>query len=277
VLIKPLLDEIDVFGVTHPGKGGHTSHDNFLISSIGRYMSVHQTSLPDEAPLPRMGERQVFLAMISAGVGRGSWGQQASRSALEVLTQYMVQSMRCYNTGDDSHEQVFVEALREAANQWQIIIAQKARENPDASGMGATIMMYVGCWPRSYLLQVGNTRCYRLYEGELARVTKDDPGVRVYEQAGFLESNALPSGVTRSGAIIPTVYRFDQRWGMSTLLCTDELTKYVADEQIRERLSGITSAEETCQDLVHDAIAAGATESITIILGRARAIVRQQA
>ena len=240
-------------------------------------MSVHQTSLPDEAALPRMGERQAFLVVIASGVGRGSWGQEASRSALEVLAQYMVQSMRCYNIGDDSHEQVFVEALREAANQCHVIIAQKARENPGASGMAANILMYVGCWPRAYVLQVGNSRCYRLHEGKLAQVTKDDVGVQVYKQAGSLESDALPSGVTRSGAVTPMVYRYENLWGTVTLLCTEELTKHVVDEQIRERLSGITSAEETCQDLVHDALAAGATESITVVVGRPRAIVRQHA
>jgi serine/threonine protein kinase len=274
---KPLLDEIDVFGVTHPGKAGQKNQDHFLISSLGRYMSVHQTSLPDEAPLPRMGERQVFLAMIAGGVGRGSWGQEASRSALEVLAQYMVQSMRCYNAGDESHDQVFVEALREAANQCHANIAQKAREIPGASGMAAAISMYVGCWPRAYLLQVGNTRCYRLHEGKLAQVTKDDVGVHVYGQAGSLESDAPTSGATRSGAITPIVYRWENSWGTVNLLCTEVLTKHVAEEQIRERLSAITSAEQTCQDLVHDALAAGATDSITLIVGRARPIVRQRA
>ena len=32
VSIKPLLDEIDFFGVTHPGKAGHPNQDHFLIS-----------------------------------------------------------------------------------------------------------------------------------------------------------------------------------------------------------------------------------------------------
>jgi serine/threonine protein phosphatase PrpC len=254
---------------------GHKNHDHFLISSVGRYMSVHQTSLPDETPLPRMGERQVFLAMIAGGVGRGSWGQEASRSALEVLAQYIVHSMRCYNTGDESHDQVLVEAIREAANQCHANIAQKARENPGGGGMAAAISMYFGCWPRAYLLQVGNTRCYRLHEGKLAQVTKDDVGVHVYRQPSSPESDALASGVTMGGAITPIVYRLESFWGTVVLLCTEELTKHVVDEQIRERLSAITSAEQACQDLVHDALAAGATDSITIIVGRARPIVRQ--
>jgi serine/threonine protein kinase len=277
LLVKPLLDELDVFGVTHPGKLGHRNDGHFLISSIGRYMSVHQTSLPDETPLPRMGERQAFLVMIASGVGRGSWGQEVSRSALEVLAHYMVHSMRCYNTGDESHDQALVEAIREAANQCHANIAQKARENPGGGGMAAAFSMYVGCWPRAYLLQAGNTRCYRFHEGKLAQVTKPDVGVHVYGQAGSPESEALASGVTMSGAITPIVYRLGLAWGTVVLLCTEELTKHVVDEQIRERLSAITSSEQACQDLVHDALAGGATDSITVVVGRARPIVRQQA
>jgi protein phosphatase len=277
LLVKPLLDEIDVFGVTHPGMVGHRNDGHFLISSVGRCMSVHQTSLPDETPLPRMGERQAFLAMIAGGVGRGSWGQEVSRSALEVLGHYMVHTVRCYNIGDESHDQVLVEAIREAANQCHANIAQKARENPGGGGMAAAFSMYVGCWPRGYLLQVGNTRCYRFFEGKLTQVTKDDAGVHVYRQAGSSESESLTSGVTMSGAITPSVYRLEAGWGQVLLLCTEELTKHVVDEQIRERLSAITSSEQKCQDLVHDALAGGSTDSITIIVARARPIVRQQA
>jgi len=200
LLLKPLLDELDVFGVTHPAKVGNKNYDHFLISSVGRYMSVHQTSLPNETVLPRIGERQVFLAMIAAGVGRGSWKQEASRTALEVLAQYIVHSMRCYSTGDESHDKVLVEAIREAANECHTNIAQKARENPGGRGMAAAISMYFGCWPRAYLLQVGNTRCYRLHEGKLAQVTKDDVGVHVYRY-GIPTADASTSGMTISGAL----------------------------------------------------------------------------
>ncbi len=273
-LLKPLLDELDVFGVTHPAKVGNKNYDHFLISSVGRYMSVHQTSLPDDTLLPRIGGRQVFLAMIASGVGRGSWRQEASRSALEVLTQYIVHSMKCYYTGDESHDQVLVEAIREAANQCHANIAQKGRENPGGLGMEAAISMYVGCWPRAYVLQVGNTRCYRLLEGELAQVTKDDVGVHVYKH-GSPAADAPTSGITMSGAFTPIVYRLEISWGTTVLLCTEELTKYVLDDQIRKRVTAPLSSEEACNDLVNDALAAGATESITVIVGRARPIVRQ--
>jgi serine/threonine protein kinase len=263
--LKPLLDELDTFGVTRPGKGQKLNHDHFLICSVGRYLSAHQTSLPEDTPLPRLGERQVFLAMVAHGVGRGSWGQEASRIALEVLSQYMIHSVRCYHFGDESHDQVFVDAMRDAANQCLANVAQKARENPEGRGMAAAFSMWVGCWPRAYLLHLGGGRCFRLLGGNLAQVTTDDPGLGVQAPSLFRSMDPM----------FPAVYRLNQSWDEVILLCTEELAKYVTEEQIQERLRGITSSESVCYELIKDAHAAGATDSITMVLGRTRPIVRQ--
>ncbi len=265
--LKPLLDELDVFGLTRPGKGQKLSHDHFLISSVGRYLSAHQTSLPEETPLPRMGERQAFLAMVAHGVGRGPWAQEASRVALEVLTQYMVHNIRCYHFGDESHDQVFVDAMRDAASQCIANVAQKARENPEGRGMAAAVSMWVGCWPRAYLLHLGGGRCFRLQANKLTQVTADD------DATGGQAASAFPSGMDLT---FPVVYRLNQSWDNVVLLCTGELATYVTEEQIQERLRGIASAEQVCHDLFQDAHAAGSTDSITMIIGRTRPIVRQQ-
>jgi serine/threonine protein kinase len=266
--LKPLLDELDVFAITRPGLGQKINHDHFLICSVGRYLSAHQTSLPEDTPLPRMGERQVFLAMVAHGVGRGSWAQEASRVALEVLAQYMVHNVRCYHFGDASHDQVFVDAMRDAANQCIANVAQKARENPEGRGMAAAFSMWVGCWPRAYLLHVAGGRCYRLRGGNLRQVTTDD-----YEPM----EGAPVSFPTDLGSTSPVVYRLDQSWDNVVLLCTEELAKYVTEEQLQKRLRGVTSVEDVCHDLLKDAHDAGATDSITMILGRTRPIVRRPA
>ena len=135
----------------------------------------------------------------------------------------------------------------------------------DGRGLSASVSMWVGCWPRAYLLQSGNTRCYRFAWPPRSRYT-DDVGDLVFGQSSSL--------VPGSGVNSSVVFRLANSWGTVILLCTDELTKYVADSQIRERLSSVTSAQQTCQDLVHDAVAAGATGSLTMILGRARPVMR---
>src|SRR5256886_6846504 len=40
---KPRDDEIDVFGLTHPGKVRHENQDHFLISSLHKQIQVHLT------------------------------------------------------------------------------------------------------------------------------------------------------------------------------------------------------------------------------------------
>jgi serine/threonine protein kinase/serine/threonine protein phosphatase PrpC len=265
--LKPLLDELDVFAVTRAGQGQKLNPDHFLICSVGRYLSAHQTSLSDDTALPRMGERQVFLAMVAHGVGRGSWAQEASRVALEVLAQYMVHSVRCYYVGDESHDQVFVDAMREAANQCVANVAQKARENPEGRGMAATFSMWVGCWPRAYVLHVGGGSCFRLRGGNVTRVTADDYG----------PTERSPSSRTAVDSTSPAVYRLDQSWDTVVLLCTEELAKYVSQEQIQERLRGKASAGSVCDALIQDTYAAGATDSVTVVVGRTRPIVRQPA
>ena len=49
---KPLDEEIDVYGLTHPGKVRKVNQDHFLISSLQKRMQVHYTSLPDIDHLP---------------------------------------------------------------------------------------------------------------------------------------------------------------------------------------------------------------------------------
>jgi hypothetical protein len=44
---KPLDDEIDVYGLTHPGKVRTENQDHFLICALHKQMVVHSTSLPE--------------------------------------------------------------------------------------------------------------------------------------------------------------------------------------------------------------------------------------
>ena len=93
---KPFDDEIDVYGLTHTGKVRRDNQDHFLICALRRQMVVHQTSLPETDRLMAGPERLAFLAMVADGVGGGARGEEASRIALEAVTQYVSGTMRCY-------------------------------------------------------------------------------------------------------------------------------------------------------------------------------------
>src|SRR5213594_1480162 len=93
---KPRDDEIDVFGLTHPGKVRRENQDHFLIFSLQQRVQVHLTSRPTSDLLSQHTERLALLAMVADGVGGSAGGEAASRLAVAAITRYVTEAMHCY-------------------------------------------------------------------------------------------------------------------------------------------------------------------------------------
>ena len=113
---KPRDDEIDVYGLTHPGKVRTENQDHFLICSLRKQIDIRHTSLPDAYKLVDP-ERLAFLAMVADGVGGGVKGAEASRIALEAVTQYVTNSMRSYYAAEGQEEHLFIQSIEDGALQ----------------------------------------------------------------------------------------------------------------------------------------------------------------
>jgi len=271
---KPADDELDVYGLTHPGKVRATNQDHFLICSLRKQMLVHLTSLPAIDQVAAPNERLAFLAMVADGVGGSAGGETASRLAVEVVTRYVSESVQCYYaSGADEN---FLTSLQEAAMQSHADLLAMADAQPELAGMATTLTLWIGVWPRAYLLQVGDSRCYILRDGELTQLSRDQTMAQELIDAGVMaraEASRTRWAHTLSSAIggrhtAPLVTRLEQQWGNVGMLCTDGLTTHVSDDRIRQRLRMMTSARQVCEDLLQDALDGGGTDNITILVGR---------
>jgi serine/threonine protein phosphatase PrpC len=273
---RPRDEDIDVFGLTHPGKVRTENQDHFLICALKKQMVVRLTSLPQTEHLMAEPERLASLAMVADGVGGGTKGAEASRIALEAVTQYVSRSMRCYYAAGSGDDRDFYEALQEAALRCHTELLRHGEEDPEYRGMATTLTLYLGIWPRAYLLQVGDSRCYLLRHGELTQITRDQTMAQELVDLGVLtRADASESRLahTLSSSLggrqtAPVVTRFDMAWGNVLLICSDGLTRHVSDERIRDRLQTMTSAQQVCEDLLQEALEGGGTDNITIIVGR---------
>jgi serine/threonine protein phosphatase PrpC len=273
---KPLDEEIDVFGLTHPGKVRKVNQDHFLLASLRKRMDVHLTSLPEVNQLKLEDDRLAFLAMIADGVGGGSKGEVASRLALEQVTPYVAQSLRCYY-GSDAREASFIDVLQAAAMECHAGVLRHAALDSDLKGMATTLTVWIGVWPWVYVLQVGDSRYYVYRDGELLRITRDQTMAQeLFDQGVLTRTDAFNSRLANvlSSAIggpqtAPVVTRMQSDWRNVHLLCTDGLTKHVSDELIKQRLATMTSAKQVCETLLQDALDDGGSDNVTIIVGRA--------
>lgn len=272
---KPLDEELDVWGLTHPGKVRQTNEDHFLLGSLRKGLDIQATSLPDADQLLKCNERIGFIAVVADGVGGQTAGEEASRLALETVTQYVTQSALCYYRSDVQAAE-FVDVLQKAAMSSHDAVIERAREDSDLRGMATTLTLWIGIWPWAYLLQVGDSRYYLYRHDVLTQITRDQTMAQEFIDQGVMTrsvalsspwANVLSSSLGGEQTV-PVVTRIALGWENTHLICSDGLTKHVSDARIAERLRGMKSARDACEGLLQDALDGGGTDNITIIVGR---------
>ena len=278
---KPLDQEIDVFGITDIGKVRSENQDQFLICALQKHVEVWGTSLTDEERLAPMtnGDRMGFLALVADGVGGSAGGKEASQTAVESVLDYVTHSMQCFYTSDPHHEDDFLKALHEAVMLSHEIVRQKAGSDAAQERMATTLTMFMGVWPHAYVVQVGDSRCYQLRDGNLQKVTKDqtlvqqlvDDGVVKQHEAERSPWSHILSSAIGGSAATPVTTRIDLQWGDVLMGCTDGLTRHVSEEEIEDRLNRLESAEQAARDLVSLALERGGSDNVTVVVGRLRA------
>jgi protein phosphatase len=273
---KPRDDEIDAYGLTHPGLVRPSNQDHFLIGSLRQRLDIRQSSLPDFSELPVAEDRLAFLMMVADGVGGSQKGESASRVAVEELSQYITESVRCYYTAD-SGDSDFTRALEAGAMKSHQAVIEHGASDPESHGMATTLTLFIGVWPWCYLLQVGDSRYYQYRDGRLTQISRDQTMAQELFDSGVFAaavaansplSNVLSSSIG-GPQTAPVVKRLPNSWSTTHLLCSDGLTKHVSDDRIAKRLAAMKSARQVCEDLVQDALDGGGTDNITITVGRA--------
>ena len=281
--LKPRDDELDLFGLTHQGLVRRENQDHFLIGTLHRELAVHGTSLPAMNQLLLRGDRFAAFAVVADGVGGTVGGAAASQRAVETIAQYVQSTLRCFAAADPAHEPAFIEALRGAALDADAAVRALRTDDWEhgeggRGGPATTLTLAIGVWPRAYVVQVGDSRCYVYGDGALRRLTRDQTAAQDLVDSGRMspgEAARSPLQHMLTSAIggriaAPVVSAVDQQRDSVFLLCSDGLTRHVSDAELAACLGSGSSAEQTCRELLRLALERGGHDNITIIVGRAR-------
>lgn len=272
---KPRTEDVDVFGLTHVGRVREVNEDNFLLCSLHKMLQVHATSLPDLERLPVRQDRLGFLAVVADGLGGLAHGDVASRRTIELVAQYATHCMDCFYTSNPDNEKIFVQHLHDAVMRCHETLSEEHAASPDALPMATTLTLLLTVWPRLYVAQVGDSRCYLLHDGRLKRITRDQTLAQELVDHGSLtpeEAEASPFAHVLSSAIgaqdahpVASAVSFSPE--DVVLLCTDGLTRHVTDAEIEDALQSLETTEATARALMDLALERGGEDNITIVLG----------
>jgi PPM family protein phosphatase len=202
---------------------------------------------------------------VADGMGGAKAGEVASAMATEG-----------FEGEDDSGEPAEVQLariLREANRRiYDLAVADESHR-----GMGTTLTAAKVTGDEISLGHVGDSRAYRMRDGELEQLTKDHSLVAELERTGQITAEAAEhhpqrSIITRALGPEPDVdvdtYTLAGRDGDLFLLCSDGLTSMISDEEIASILRSAESLDEAADALVRAANQSGGKDNITVVLFR---------
>jgi len=145
-------------------------------------------------------------------------------------------------------------------------IYHEACEDPSLSGMGTTLTAIRFCpeRQRAYIAHVGDSRCYRIRDGELFQLTKDHTLGAELGAKGKMATH-LSRSVGISETVEVDLMVDAPRPGDRYLLCTDGLTKMLTEDRMVEIV--IEGEIEACvQKVIDEANENGGKDNVTVAL-----------
>jgi protein phosphatase len=212
-------------------------------------------------------EHGVYL--VCDGMGGAAAGEIASSLAVEELMRLLTS-----RTEDTPMPQTAEEAIR-AANQ---AIYSRSQRNQKLSGMGTTMVGLLVEDRRVLVLNIGDSRCYRLRNRRMEQLTIDHSLVEEQVRQGLMTRaealrSPLKNMITRAlgtqSQVTPDIFELEAEPGDLFLLCSDGLTRELSDSVIESHLGIDLPMEDRCARLVKAANKAGGNDNITCLLVRA--------
>jgi type VI secretion system protein ImpM len=197
----------------------------------------------------------VGLWVVADGLGGLSDGEIASRMVCDALADFIP---------DATFEQMLegaAERLREVNDH---LVRMAAREH-QAVHSGSTVVALFTRATRCAVLWAGDSRAYRLRDGMLQQLTRDHSLAESGELSAGETSTAITRAVGGEPALTLDMYRDRVRAGDRFLLCSDGLTRTVADGRIQQ-LMAQENIRAAVDDLIAAAMAAGGPDNVTVVM-----------
>ena len=230
-----------------------TNEDNFFfhgqcLEEVNRGLAAPLTmNCPLDTP--------VCVAVFD-GMGGEECGEVASHAAAEKL-----KSISAKEAGVRPGE----EALEALSADLNLAVVQQKRAL-HTEKMGTTQVLL--CFDRKqvYACNLGDSRAYRLRDGELEQLSRDHVSQLVMPgqlKAPLNQYLGIDPGELR---LVPTIVKGKLKLGDTYLLCSDGLTDMVSEEEIRDILQANPVTRSCVTALIDAALKNGGMDNVTVIV-----------
>lgn len=253
-----IMQNIRVCVKTYIGFNRKNNEDSFLIVDDGT----------GELDIRRHGR----LYVLADGMGGQAGGEIASKMACTGMNEYYSQATNGQLEPDyfEARLQDLKSALYDVHNK----IVEYGQINREYENMGTTLSAMVLTKDMALIAHVGDSRIYRLRDGNLEQLTEDHTFEQLFSKKGILtlqEASTHPMRHVMTQAVgqgIEEIYhRIEEIKRDDTfLMCSDGLHDMLSDSEIKDILFNKFTIREKCSRLVARALEMGGKDNVTIIV-----------
>ncbi|PKO64493.1 MAG: protein phosphatase [Betaproteobacteria bacterium HGW-Betaproteobacteria-16] len=246
-------------------------------------MNFEYFSLTDTGILRENNEDSVALdvenhiAILADGMGGYNAGEVASAMATTFVRSELGRWMA--EGGAQASSREIKRAMEICIDNANRSIFNAANSQPQYAGMGTTLVMGVFQEARTLIGHVGDSRCYRLRDGNFVQLTRDhsllqeqlDAGLITPEQAQFAtHKNLVTRALGVEDTVLLEVNEFRVEEGDLFLLCSDGLSDMLSDQRLAALLVTAGTLDEKAHALIDAANDSGGRDNISVILAAAK-------
>lgn len=209
------------------------------------------------------------IFLVADGMGGHAAGEIASQMAAATVEEVL-------SVGEPgfSMEQIMQFAVQKANTS----VFETQRVKPECRGMGSTLTTLVFRDRKCHIAHVGDSRAYRLREGNLSQLTQDHSLVWPLYKSAIIskeelsrhpQKNLITRSIGTQSQVEVDLVQEDAVEGDIYLLCSDGLTDVLSDEEIKNLLTEKNrNPQELSEILVNAANNGGGPDNITVVIVR---------
>ncbi len=235
----------------------------FAKTDRGKVRSINQDAyaasvLPDGAA----------LAVVCDGMGGSIAGDVASKTAVEIISQYIINA---YNPTLDAEG--LLSLMKNAIISANIDVYDLTVKDSKLSGMGTTAIVTIVKKDFAVICNVGDSRAY-LISDTIAQITRDHSVVQSLVESGKLtpeealvhpKKNVITRALGVEENVLPDGYSIQIGESDMLLLCTDGLSNYVKPHKVFDIVKG-NDLNKITELLVDKANSNGGGDNITAVV-----------
>ena len=200
-------------------------------------------------------------------------------AAGEIASSLAVDEMMRLLTGRDGTHPLLDDAEAAVASA-NAAIFMRAGQSHNLSGMGTTLVTLLAEDQRGWMLNVGDSRGYRMRNSHLEQITLDHSLVEEQVRMGRMDpveaqrspfKNVITRALGTQSSVTPDIFELENEPGDLFMLCSDGLTRELADSTVEWILKLDLPLQDLCARLVAAANDSGGHDNITCLLVRAEA------